>query len=603
MNFNQLVALYEAKNEKPGQRYKSAMEREGPAGIVSGPIGKSDNFELRTPISKWDYDPSKDTAGKGGSGFSAESKIWRSMLNSFGLLFNDKDFDKRIQKIAKTFNDSRDSYKLSRMGEEGMEKYDEEAQLEKLERNRASYQSKITGLEQDIKTASKALNHTKISPSEKNAIELKIKQLEASIPIVNKHLKETENAATKQKYTDQREDIIARLTRLREKYDNATMNKSSIESLKSSLFDLAAKLEQYQEKYDDTLAELDTLHERINGINAANEKANKIALDAFTNYMKYAAEDILIGMQAQAAEEQGTLYPEDVDWEALPDSYQTKASMLKALASTDPQVNPILGYLERFKREYADKGYDDREMNANVNITKMRDFNRLPFMTLLRIYNSIRSAVKKPIPLESLDVDNHNFYYSALVDDLRGVKTAAEWEGEPFKNRVRDAINGLAITQNNKDLLLNDVNDPWIVNPRTKLTANKKMEARLKSMSAEQGLKKENYTFEDELYSIMEEYAIDIDDHTLDMVELEALLEAKCTKATKKASSDRDGKKWMQCVKDPDGSGYKKIHWGQEGVRATGDSGDTKRKKSFRARHKCSTAKPGTAKHQACKDW
>lgn len=77
----------------------------------------------------------------------------------------------------------------------------------------------------------------------------------------------------------------------------------------------------------------------------------------------------------------------------------------------------------------------------------------------------------------------------------------------------------------------------------------------------------------------------------------------KCTGPTKKASSTSKGKKWMQCVKNPDGKGYKRIHWGQKGVRVTGDSGDTKRKKSFRARHGCKDAKPGTAKYMACKDW
>lgn len=76
---------------------------------------------------------------------------------------------------------------------------------------------------------------------------------------------------------------------------------------------------------------------------------------------------------------------------------------------------------------------------------------------------------------------------------------------------------------------------------------------------------------------------------------------ARCTKTTQKASSTRPGKKWMKCVKS--GSGYKRIHWGQAGVRVTGKSGNTKRKKSFRARHKCSSAKPGTARYQACKDW
>ena len=84
-----------------------------------------------------------------------------------------------------------------------------------------------------------------------------------------------------------------------------------------------------------------------------------------------------------------------------------------------------------------------------------------------------------------------------------------------------------------------------------------------------------------------------------DSVETEA---ARCTKSTKKASSTAKGKKWMKCVKNPDGKGYKRIHWGQKGVKVSGKA-NTKRRKSFRARHKCSSAKPGTARYQACKDW
>lgn len=76
---------------------------------------------------------------------------------------------------------------------------------------------------------------------------------------------------------------------------------------------------------------------------------------------------------------------------------------------------------------------------------------------------------------------------------------------------------------------------------------------------------------------------------------------AKCTKVTKKASSTSKGKKWMKCVSKP-GGGYKRIHWGQKGVKVSGKS-NTKRRKSFRARHKCSSAKPGTPRYQACKDW
>ncbi len=83
---------------------------------------------------------------------------------------------------------------------------------------------------------------------------------------------------------------------------------------------------------------------------------------------------------------------------------------------------------------------------------------------------------------------------------------------------------------------------------------------------------------------------------------LEEKKNSKCTKVTKKASSTRKGKKWMKCVKS-DSGGYKRIHWGQAGVRVTGKSGNTKRKKSFKKRHNCSKAKSNTPQGQACKDW
>ena len=103
------------------------------------------------------------------------------------------------------------------------------------------------------------------------------------------------------------------------------------------------------------------------------------------------------------------------------------------------------------------------------------------------------------------------------------------------------------------------------------------------------------------LYKIIEE-VIEEMNNELAEAELEEKKNSKCTKVTKKASSTRKGKKWMKCVKS-DSGGYKRIHWGQAGVRVTGKSGNTKRKKSFKARHGCSKAKSNTPKGQACKDW
>ena len=77
-------------------------------------------------------------------------------------------------------------------------------------------------------------------------------------------------------------------------------------------------------------------------------------------------------------------------------------------------------------------------------------------------------------------------------------------------------------------------------------------------------------------------------------------LDEKCEKVTQKSSSDRKGKKWMACVRQPDGS-IKKKHWGQAGVRVGKDN--PKRRKSFRARHNCADAVPGSSNALSCKDW
>lgn len=76
----------------------------------------------------------------------------------------------------------------------------------------------------------------------------------------------------------------------------------------------------------------------------------------------------------------------------------------------------------------------------------------------------------------------------------------------------------------------------------------------------------------------------------------------RCKKVTKKTSSSRSDKKWMKCAKQPDGS-IKRKHWGDPNAKVTGKSGNTERKKGFRARHNCSSAKKGSAKALACNDW
>lgn len=79
----------------------------------------------------------------------------------------------------------------------------------------------------------------------------------------------------------------------------------------------------------------------------------------------------------------------------------------------------------------------------------------------------------------------------------------------------------------------------------------------------------------------------------------EAKKGARCTKVTGQQSSSRSDKKYMRCAR-VDGK-LKRIHYGDPNLRIK--KSNPKKRKSFRARHKCSSAKPGTAKYYSCKNW
>jgi len=83
---------------------------------------------------------------------------------------------------------------------------------------------------------------------------------------------------------------------------------------------------------------------------------------------------------------------------------------------------------------------------------------------------------------------------------------------------------------------------------------------------------------------------------------LEILLEkagARCTKVTKQQSSTRSDKKYMRCVRA--NGKLKRVHYGDPKLRIK--KSNPKKRKAFRARHKCSSAKPGTAKALSCANW
>tara|TARA_A200000159_G_C7291391_1_gene325911 strand:- start:156 stop:1007 length:852 start_codon:yes stop_codon:yes gene_type:complete len=74
-----------------------------------------------------------------------------------------------------------------------------------------------------------------------------------------------------------------------------------------------------------------------------------------------------------------------------------------------------------------------------------------------------------------------------------------------------------------------------------------------------------------------------------------------CDGPTQKTTSTAKGKKYMKCIKNPDGKGYIRKHWGQKGTRAAPKG--SARNKSFNKRHDCKNAKAGSANKLSCDDW
>jgi hypothetical protein len=101
MNFNQLVALFEAKGTKPGERYFNTKAQEGPAGITSSPIGKDNyNPEMR----EREVRHKDDKGDQGGYDIAAVIGLLSKGLQ---LLKNDDVFEDQMRGIMNGFKKNR----------------------------------------------------------------------------------------------------------------------------------------------------------------------------------------------------------------------------------------------------------------------------------------------------------------------------------------------------------------------------------------------------------------------------------------------------------------------------------------------------------------
>jgi len=558
MNFNKLCeVILEAKGTRPGQTYKTAKETAAPMGFSRTSAGFGGTQEKKTPLDRWEWsnevtaDP--ETNGKSGDGFRAMKRIYKVLNNAFRLLENDIDFNKRIVAMSNDMDKKRESYgKITLQDENGKDKiYDEENVMKIFPGNIAKYageeetrRAKIAYLETVKKNTER--------PTEIAAIDKELNKIEAE----------------------------------RQEYEN--------------------KLNTAQDIYNQVL-------ERTSEIEETNKMLNDQKMEAFRYYLKSTAEQLLLDNEQKLASENQFQDLSQLNWEDTPKGMQEKMNMLRALASEDPTINPILAYLDIYDTRYSQREAElrDQELNANVNITKVRDYNSLPFVQLVNLYNNMKYNEKfgfKPHKLAPVAMDSDEKSDSAYLElkkILDSINNEETWTTKIIKNRkyIEDLVDMLALTDSQKQNIKGYTRTMWSnATGRTKINTAQLM---LQELNKYRKQLSESHisSFDSFVSSILESMEFDHDDYEIDIIELLEKKSAKCTGTTKKASSTRPGKKYMQCVKNPDGSGYKRVHFGQKGVKVTGKSGNTKRKKSFRSRHKCSTAKPGTARYLSCKNW
>lgn len=557
MKFDKLCeVILEAKGTRPGETYKTAKETTAPMGFSKSSAGFGGTQETRAPLDRWEWssditaDP--ETKGKAGEGFRAMKRVYKVLGNAFRLLSNDPDFDKRIKAMSNDMDKKRQYYgRITIEDENGKSKIlDEENVMKIFPNNIAKY------------------------AGEEEARRAKISYLEA--------VKKTEKAANIPAIDKQIETVELE----RQNYEN--------------------KLKNAQDIFNQVL-------ERTNEIEAVNKELNDSKINAFKYYLKSTAEQLLLDFNQKLSSAVKLEDLSQLNWEDTPKEMQQKMNMLRALASEDATINPILAYLDIYDTRYSERETElrDQELNANVNITKVRDYNSLPFVQLVNLYQNVKYNDKfgfKPhklseVPMETSEASDKS--YIELKKVLDSIKNEDDWDAKIANNfeYISNLIDMLSIPNDKKELLKAYENVFWDkASGKNKLNTAEKMMQEL-NRYRKQLSESICEPFDNYVSSILESLTFDFDDYEIDMIELLEKKNSKCTGVTKKTTSTRPDKKYMQCVKDPDGSGYKRVHFGQKGVKVTGKSGNTARKKSFRARHKCSTAKPGTARYLSCKNW
>lgn len=366
------------------------------------------------------------------------------------------------------------------------------------------------------------------------------------------------------------------------------------------------ELEALKVQKDEEQALLDDVFKQIENVAGENEEINNSYLEQMLAVIRDTAKRLYKKQSQELLSEPEVEKPRiiplhELDFEMLEKQAEkdalTQLQLLEMLFSEDSDINPLLLFLKLQEERYENSksNFFNVSRGDNYSIAIEQLYKSLPLFNLINyFYNSIMKSPAITLNTKQKKRAKASGSGDSMISRLESVKNEREWE--ELKPDLLTYIKKQKIDKDRKKMLSDIAKGPFQA-VRGRANAAIKIISALKSASIMESF--------DELAAMYaSSFQYDENDFLIDLLEVKTFLESskKCTGPTKKASSDRKGKKWTKCARQPDGS-YKRIHWGQAGVRVTGKSGNSKRKKSFKKRHGCSSAKAGSPKAMACKDW
>lgn len=277
------------------------------------------------------------------------------------------------------------------------------------EQNKNSKNNKFFEIKQmykDIETAQdkiKSLSHTlALTKSEESK-----KKIQKDIDVFINNIKKLNNTIDSNKFAKDLPEFkkyrkyLRKFNNIEDKYINSELDESTVNREAKEVLDLTSKLEEMEDSFNTISSELGDIYEFIDQINEINVEADSDAQAGFLHLVKTTAERLLNELNVKTPTNLQSL--SQLDWNILPQNNQQKIERLEALTSEDPNTNPFIGYLNRFQMAYDNREYNaGLQLNKNTNITSLRDFERLPFSVIMKIYKGV--AIK-PIQLKTKEYD------------------------------------------------------------------------------------------------------------------------------------------------------------------------------------------------------